>query len=324
MKNGSTQINAIRAHIRVKAQFVEWDVVGNTPAETDVNGNLVRKAGSHELHHHVTLTNAPSGVTPFVGSQLTALAESPVSNLAQNIYNSRVTLDYDGEHEIVDPGIRNGSSPTIPLKQIIGHWNVLNFSGGASAWATANMTIGGTEIDLMTNHIRIEVGPSKHLQPQDWNSMLQYFRYRRLYLASSVRATGYGDGNNTVDMALNTPDANTVPGLAVDSFQSLIGVDAADSTLTNLLQHDATTGQITKTQQPTAGGAAYTSGIIAPEYSGAGAPSVTTLAAYAQYRVGDKYVDTTAKTLYRCTTAGSSGGSVWAQISGAGGNSIWI
>ena len=236
MKNGSTQINAVRAHIKVKVQYAEWDVAGSTPAETDTNGNQVKKCNTHELHCHVTLTNAPSGVTPFVGSQLTALAESPVSNLAQNIYNSRATLDYDGEHEIVDPGITNGSGgsgTTIPLAQLIGHWNVLNFSGGATAWSTANMTIAGTEIDLMTNHIRIEVGPSKHLQPQDWNSMLQFFRNRRTIVSSSVRATGYGDGNNTVDMALNTPDANSVPGLSVESQATLIDyATPADPTTT--------------------------------------------------------------------------------------------
>jgi hypothetical protein len=224
MKSGTTQINAIRAHIKVTAQFAEYDVVGSTPAETDTNGNIIRKANTHELHCHVTLTNAPAGVTPFVGTNLTALAETPVANLAQNIYNSRAVLDYDGSHEIIDPGIPNGAGATPPLQQLIGHWNVLNFSGAGvpPAWTTANMTISGTEINLMTHHIRIDVGPSKHLQPQDWNSMLQFFRYRRLYVASSVRATGYGGSNNNVDMALNTPDANTVPGQAVDSQLSHI------------------------------------------------------------------------------------------------------
>ena len=325
MKNGSTQINAIRAHIRVKAQFTEYDVVGSTPAETDTNGNVVRKSNTHEMHCHVTLTNAPSGVTPFVGSQLTALAESPVSNLAQNIYNSRSTLDYDGEHEIVDPGLPNATTPTPPLSQIIGHWNLLNFSGGASAWATANMTVAETEIDLMTNHVRISVGPSKHLQPQDWNSMLQFFRYRRIFTSSSVRATGFGDGNNTVDMALNTPDANTVPGLAVDSFQSLIGADAVDATRTNVIKQDATGTQLQVVQQKTSDNTIYTAGVIAPEYSGSGAPASATLVTNAYYRVGDKYVDTAASALYRCTTAGDKTSSVWAQISGGtGGAAVWI
>jgi len=52
--------------------------------------------------------------------------------------------------------------------------------------------------------------------------MLQFFRYRRIFMPSSQRATGYGDPNNTVDMALNTPDGNTAPGLAVDSQNLLV------------------------------------------------------------------------------------------------------
>ena len=214
MKNGSTQINAIRAHVRVKVQFVEYDVAGVTPAETDTNGNVTRKSNSHELHCHITLTNSPAGVTTYNGLNITQLAETAATGLAQNIYTSRATLDYDGTHEIVDNGI---TGSRIPLAQIIGHWNVLNISGGAAAWATANMTIAGTEIDLMTNHQRIDVGPAKHLTPQDWNELLQFFRSRQVFMFAGQRATGYGDENTNVDMARNTPDANTVPGLALDS-----------------------------------------------------------------------------------------------------------
>ena len=219
MKNGTTQINAMRVHVKVTAQFAEYDVAGSTPAETDTNGNLIKKSNAHDLHYDLTVTNAPSGVTTFNGWNITAFAETPVSSLAQNIYNSRAELDYDGEHEIIDAGIVGTSAP---LSQIIGHWNVLNFSGGLAAWAGANMTISGTDINLLTNHVRIQVGPAKHLQPQDWNSMLQFFRYRRIFMPSSQRATGYGDPNNTVDMALNTPDGNTAPGLAVDSQNLLV------------------------------------------------------------------------------------------------------
>ena len=224
-------------------------------------------------------------------------------------------LDYDGTHEIIDPGITTESTST-PRCQIIGHWNVLNFTGGNPAWATANMTISGTEIDLVTNHIRIEVGPSKHLQPQDWSSMLQFFRYRRLYI-DSVRATGYAGANNTVDMALNTPDANTVPGLAVDQQQSLLAPDATQSGLSQLITHDATTGQITVAQQPTAGGSAYTTGLIPPIYNGSGSPTSTTLAASAYYRVNHLYLDTTGNALWVCTTAGSNSSSVWANSAAA-------
>jgi hypothetical protein len=314
MKSGATQVNAIRAHIKVNTQFTEYDVAGSTPAETDTNGNVTRKANSHDLHCHVTLTNAPAGVTGFTGQQLTAYAETPVANLAQNIFSDRAILDYDGTHEIIDPGLKNGAMLTQPLSQIIGHWNVLNFSGGNAAWLTANMTISGTEIDLVTNHIRIEVGPSKHLQPQDWSSILQFFRYRRLYMASSVRATGLGDANNNVDMALNTPDANTVHGLAVDQQLGLLAPDSVTSGLTNLITHDATTGQITVNQQATSGGASRTTGIIAARYSGIGKPASATLATGAYYRLYCEYLDITnpaAPDLYICTTAGDKGSSLW-------------
>jgi hypothetical protein len=215
-------IVAIRVKIQVKVQFAEYDLAGSTPAETDTNGRTTRKATSDTFTFDATLTNAAPGVTPYVGTYYTSLAESPVPNLAQNIYTSREVLDYDGSHEIIDPGIANGASPTAPLSQIIGHWNVLNFSGAGvpPAWTTANMTIASTEIDMMTNHVRIEVGPSKHLQPQDWAGMFNFFRYRRTFMISSVRATGYGDASSNVDMPLNTADANTVPGLAVEQQAS--------------------------------------------------------------------------------------------------------
>jgi hypothetical protein len=274
MKNGATQINALKAHLTVKVTFSEYDAVGSTPAETDTNGNLIRKANTHDLHIHAHLTNAPAGVTPFVGSQLTALAETPVAGLAENIYNSRATLDYDGTHEIIDPGIKNGGGDSLspPLQQLIGHWNVLNFSGGATAWATANMTIASTEIDLMTNHIRIEVGPSKHLQPQDWSSMLQFFRYRRLYLDSSVRATGLASDNNNVDMAKNIPGENTVSGLAVDQQQAVVGPDAISGN-TVVITKDATAGTIYVAQNDPSDNSELITGYISPLYVASGAPS---------------------------------------------------
>ena len=320
MSFAGTPIVAIRVKIRVTAAFAEYDVTGSTPAETDTNGNRKRLTSGETFTFSATLTNAPAGVTNFVGSNLTALAEAPVPNLAQNIYNSRATLDYDGTHEIIDPG----KVGVQPLGCIVGHWNVLNFSGGNPAWATANMSISGTEIDLLNSHLRIEVGPSKHLQPQDWSSLLQFFRYRRLYLDSGTRATGLAGSNNNVDMALNTPDANTVHGLAVDQQQALLAPDATQNGLSHLLTHDATSAQITVNQQATSGGASYTTGLIAPEYTGSGAPSASTLAANAYYRVGHRYVDTNANALYRCTTAGTNSSSVWAQISGGGSLNVGV
>jgi hypothetical protein len=103
--------------------------------------------------------------------------------------------------------------------------------------------------------------------------MLQFFRYRRLYCDSSLRATGNAGQNTNVDMALNTPDANTVPGLRVDQQSALLADDADISGITNLLTHDATTGGITVDQQDTSTGEVLTTGRIRPTYSGGGPPT---------------------------------------------------
>ena len=215
-------------------------------------------------------------MTNFTNSQLHRLGRNAGDRLGGKYLQLPATLDYDGSHEIIDPGIKNGSSPTQPLQQLIGHWNVLNLSGGASAWASANMTISGTEIDLQNNHIKIDVGPSKHLQPQDWSAMLQFFRYRRLYTPSSVRATGLGDSSSTADMPKNTPDANTVPGLNVEQKRSLLAADPLNSGINNLWTIDATTGQMTVTRQDTTN-TPVIAGRVMVELTGTGAPGPTTL-----------------------------------------------
>jgi hypothetical protein len=138
------------------------------------------------------------------------------------------------------------------------------------------MTIASTEIDLVTNHIRIEVGPSKHLQPQDWSSMLQFFRYRRLYTPSSVRATGLGDSSSTADMPKNTPDANTVPGLNVEQKRSLLASDPLNSGVSNLWNIDSTTGQMTVTQQDSTN-TPVIAGRVMVELTGSGNPGPSTL-----------------------------------------------
>jgi len=177
----------------------------------------------------------------------------------------------------------------------------------------------------MTNHQRIDIGPNKHLSPQDWNEMLQFFRNRRVFIFAGLRATGYGNPDAVVDMARNSPDANTVPGLAVDGYHAIVAPDAADGTRTNLFQQDATAGQAQLVQQNTAAGTVYTTGVLAPLYSGAGVPTATSLATGAYYRVQDRYLDTATNLEYICTTAGDKTASVWAQLGAAGsGSGVWL
>ena len=81
--------------------------------------------------------------------------------------------------------------------------------------------------------------------------MLQFWRNRRQFMLPTVRATGYGGDAGTVNMAINTPDANSVDGLKNDSklalfdyttpndptsaVQAGLNLDAADLAVNNAL-----------------------------------------------------------------------------------------
>ena len=90
----------------------------------------------------------------------------------------------------------------------------------------------------------------------------------------------------------------------------------------NTINADAANGQIDVLQ--TSASSPFDllqAGVIAPEYENAGPPSATTLPDGSCYHEGDKYIDNTTATapvLYRCTTNGDAGTSVWAKISGGG------
>ena len=233
---GGDPIVAIRAHVKVKVQLTEYDVAG--ASETATTGNIVAKAAEKELHAQITLTNAPAGSSSYSTAEVEEESEVPVTGLAENCYNARQTLDYDGQHVIVDPG----NAGTIPLSVIIGHWNVLNLSGGAAAWETMNATIASTRIDLITNEQSVEFGPAKHLAPQDFSEFLQYFRGRRQFIGSHTRASGYYGANQSVQMPKNTPDGNTAPGLKVRSDLTTIAYDTENdptSTMKGMVKADA-------------------------------------------------------------------------------------
>lgn len=263
MTTGGSPVVVKRAHIKARITSATYDVVGTTPAETDTNGHIVGPAGTKELHVTVLLTNAPAGVTDFSTIDSLETGEAPVADLAENIWTSRQTLDYDGSHEIIDPGLPDGTR--IPLLQILGHWNVLNLTGGKAAWETADLTIAGTEIDLVTNHQRIDIGPAKHLSPGDFNSLLQFFRGRRVYMNRSVRETGYASVGGEVDMPRGTPVGNTVPGVALpNTLQTISYATENDPTTTfkGAVKSDAkAVGAILDATTPTPSGGATTTSI---------------------------------------------------------------
>ena len=83
----------------------------------------------------------------------------------------------------------------------------------------------------------------------------------------------------------------------------------------NQIESDATKGGIIVTQSDEATPySVFTTGVIMPTFAGVGAPSVSTLAAGAYYRLYCYWLDITdplAPNLWICVTAGDASTSVW-------------
>lgn len=283
---------------------------------------LVDQIGEHLHTCRVKLTNRASAT--YSQNQLLATGEVYPPGLAQGIYNSLAALQYNFTHTILE-------SPFATVIKPGKH--ALNLSGGAPAWATMNAMVQSVEIELTfsagsgvtTARTTVHCGPVDHLEAGELVQIFNLFCNRDLSRINPAERTGGTSmSGGSVTLGSDSPMENSVAATPVAAVQNFAAPDATQSGITNVVTQDATVGQIVRAQQNTATGATIAAGIIAPEYSGAGAPSSTTLAASSYYRAGDKYVDTAANALYRCTASGgpnvgNTGGSVWMQISGGTG-----
>lgn len=304
---------------------IEANVVGffsyykNTTAGA---ANLVDQIGEHLHTCRVKLVNVATST--FTLNQILATGEIYPAGLAQAIYNTLSTLQYNFTHEILE-------SPFATVIKPGKH--CLNLSGGAAAWTTMNAMVQSVEMELMfspaagitTARTTVHCGPVAHLEAGELVQLLNLFTNRDLSkINPSERSGGVSMSGGDVTLGSDSPKENSVPAPPVDAVKNISAPDATAANVTNILVHDGTTHQISVTQNNTTTGANFTTGVIAPEFTGSGAPSSTTLAPSAYYRVGDKYADTsvTPQLLYRCTTAGSNSTSAWTQIGGAGNSNV--
>lgn len=292
--------------------------------------NVIPKVGRHTHSMRLNLTNAPSGT--YILKQTLNYGESIPLNLAQYIYTELATLQWKLRHEILQEASDTTTIPTLikPGKHKI------NLSGGDASWTAMNAIPQEVTIEFMRTaegklvaHHHINCGPVNHLEPSYLVQLHNLFWDRdRHNIDAYQRLTG-GASSTQVDLSNAASLENSVPGTPDFQKHILFAPDAADATRSIVVQQDASTGQIQVVQKKTSDGTTYTTGIIAPEYSAGGPPTSTTLPANTYYRVGDKYMDTSANAQYRCTTPGTNnvggtGGSTWAQISGGGGSGLWI
>jgi hypothetical protein len=299
-----TGVNVIEATVSAYLSYSKAKKVGAASSARTTD-----KITQHLHTVKIKLCNAPLGATNYVTETAYNSGESPVSGLAQTIYNSLTQLQYEGAHEIIEQ---------TSVWQVIGPWNVLNLTGGATAWATMNAALPEVEIDFLRNQTRLTIGPARHLAPQDLNNYLQFFRQRVMWdnaQISSGTVTGAA-----IDQSGDAPEEDSNSGQPQQSTKEMRDADPNVAGNTNVVTIDPVNGQIS-TGQFNSSGTSLVSSIIPPVYQGAGAPSATTLPAGTYYRANWLYLNTSASPaqLYYCSTAGTNSASAWTAIGGSGG-----
>ncbi|MDB6109991.1 MAG: hypothetical protein JWR69_1741 [Pedosphaera sp.] len=163
-------------------QIAPWMKLGSGPAVTVIPVTIKatvsydeKKPGSAVVDHSVPahnistqtkLTNSPPAT---YSTSLYYDAGDPVPlGLAHNIFDSLATLQYAGQHTIVEENIH----------EIISPGRVLNLAGGKAAWATMNAVITDVEIDFTNGTTVVSFGPEKHLAPAELIERLIFWRRR--------------------------------------------------------------------------------------------------------------------------------------------------
>lgn len=287
--------------------------------------NLTPQITRHSHSFRIKLTTAPTGV--YILKQTLNAGEAIPSDLAESLYNELSVLQWKLDHEIFQCAPDTSTVPTL----IKPGRDMVNLVGGDVLWETMNAVPERVNIQfyrnaagqMMARH-QISCGPVNHLEPDALLQLANVFWNRNRYgIDPNQRLTGTVSSNQ-VDLSADAAKENSVPANADFGIQPTYAPDAVNTGTSNVVQIDATLGQVTVIQQDSSAGTTRATGLIMPRFNGIGAPSSTTLAANAYFRQFSTYVDMTTPTapvLYICTTSGTNSSSVWAQISAGGGSS---
>lgn len=196
-------------------EWVEATITGffsynkTTGAGDTLNTQITDQYKEHQHHCRVKLCNTPSAT--FWLNQVLSTGEIYPSGLAQAIYNSLSTLQYNFTHTILE-------SPFATVIKPGKH--CLNLSGGATAWASMRAMVQGVEIELMfspgagitTAKTKVTCGPVEHLEPGELVQLLNIFTNRDLSkINPNERASGTDMSGGNVDLGDDTPKENSNP-----------------------------------------------------------------------------------------------------------------
>ncbi len=191
--------------------------------EDDSHTFLRQKNRTKEISVNITATDGTTGdySTP---SSFTP-AEGVPTGLAQSIYDSRSTLQYDGTIMLVDTEVLSGVA-----------------MGKKLTIAGTSLTLNSLLIQSITEEpfygrMTIQIGPSKHLGIADLIELLRVNRYRLIYNNPATRVTAQNGVGAGVPLGDDTVKENTTSGLGIG--ESFTATADGGSSKKLVAQHDA-------------------------------------------------------------------------------------
>jgi hypothetical protein len=169
-----------------------------------------KKPNAHAHTVRVHLCNAPLGNTPYNLSNLLSAGEYYPTGLAQAIYTSLQTLQYQFTHTILEQPFYTVIKPGK---------HCLNLSGGATAWATMNAMIQEVTLELLNSSTgltsaktTVKCGPVAHLEPGQLVQLTNLFNNRDFSkINPNERQSGLPAGGLTAAMPSETAKENSLP-----------------------------------------------------------------------------------------------------------------
>ena len=208
---GVAPITGRRVTITADVTYKLYNVEGTGGSRTATNGQFLEWFPSKRLSWRGIITN---GITDNYTkiSEIVSAEEIP-TGLAEMIYTSLATLQYEGDVSLVQAEISGG----------LHMGNTLNLSGGVAAWATMGAQIQSIAKDFGTGKTVVEIGPSKFLAAGDLTQLFLINRLRRVYQNPSARVTGRASGSdNSVSLGKNSAKENSNTGLDQTAFLRLL------------------------------------------------------------------------------------------------------
>ena len=208
---GGAAVIGKRVTITADVAYQLYNVEGTGGSRTATNGQLLETYPRKRLSWRGIVTNGVTGNYQAVASSV--WGQDIPAGLAQAIYTSLATLQYEGDVSSVAADISGG----------VNMGNTLNLSGGRAEWATMNAQIQSIVKDLGAGRTTVKLGPTRWLAAGDLTQLFLVNRYRRIYYNPLTRQTGQSNQqSSSVQLGQNAPKENSNTGLDAKAFLRML------------------------------------------------------------------------------------------------------